>query len=107
MTVEDLRNEARYAYDRELAKQNIKVLLKSRLGIEYGGGYFSVTRELISFLSAFVDASNIFILDDYENPIKADPIELLKLCKQRYQEVLNEWADEYDKQSKIRTAKNL
>lgn len=106
MNTENLRNSARVAFDRELLKQNLKVTMDSRLVVNYEGGVFTVTRELISFLHAY-ENDKIYILDDYNIPICAIANELLKLCKQRYQEIMNEWHIQYDEQTRIRTAKNI
>jgi len=106
MSVEELRNSARIAYDRELAKQNLSVTMKSRLVVMYNGGCFTVNRELISFLNAY-GSDTIYLLDDYDIPIEVVSDELLVLCKEKYKEIMNEWQLQYEEQSKIRTAKSL
>lgn len=106
MTPEQMRDAARASYNRELAKQNLKVTMNSRLVASYNGGVFTVTKELISFLNAW-NSDTIHLLDDYEVPIEINTDELLKICKQKYQEIMNEWHIQYEDQSRIRTAKNL
>ena len=107
MNTEELRDAARVAYDRALAKQNINTAIESRMLVNYGGGMFIVTQELIAFLHAFAEAHTIYMMDAYDVPVKITPLTLLQLCKQRWQEVMNEFALEYEEFTKIRNARQL
>ena len=107
MNTEELRDAARVAYDRALAKQNINTAIESRMLVNYGGGAFIVTQELISFLHAWEGDDYIYMVDAYDVPVKVVPYDLLKICKQRWWEVMNEFALEYEEFTKIRNAKQL
>jgi hypothetical protein len=106
MTPEQLRERAIEAYDRDLAKKNITTAMESRMVVDYHGGVFIVTQELISFLHSWQNEL-IYMLDAYDVPIQVDANYLKTLCKQRWQEVMNEFAIEYEEYKKIRNAKQL
>jgi hypothetical protein len=106
MISEQLRDAARAAYDRELAKKNIAVAMSSRMVVSHAGGAFTITRELLSFLQVWGE-DTIYILDDYSVPVQIVASELLKIAKMRYYEVMNEWQQEYESQAQIRNANKL
>ena len=114
MNTEELRDAARVAYDRELAKQNINTAIESRMLVNYGGGAFIVTQELISFLHAWASGPNLrgwdgklYLMDAYDVPVKVVPFDLLHICQKRWWEVMNEFAAEYEEFTKIRNARQL
>jgi len=106
MQIEELQDKANLAYDRELAKRNIKNQMQSRLTVAFNGGVFSVTKEQITFLN-LLGSQEIILLDDYEIPIKLNASELLNIMFQRYHEVMNEWHLAYEEQSKVRSARHV
>ena len=106
MTPEELRERAIEAYNRDVAKKNILTAMESRMVLDYQGGVFIVTQELISFLGAWLHDS-IYILDAYDVPIQVHTDDLLMKCKQRWREVMNEFAEEYKEYTAIRNAKQL
>ena len=114
MNTEELRDAARVAYDRALAKQNINTAIESRMLVNYGGGAFIVTQELISFLHTWASGPNwkdwdgvIYMMDAYDVPVKVIPYELLHICQKRWWEVMNEFAAEYEEFTKIRNVRQL
>jgi hypothetical protein len=113
MNTEELRDAARVAYDRELAKQNINTAIESRMTVNYTGGMFIVTQELIAFLHSWTGPiwndwdGVIYMMDAYDVPVKVLPYELLQICQRRWWEVMNEFAAEYEEFTKIRNAKQL
>ena len=113
MNTEELRDAARVAYDRELAKQNINTAIESRMTVNYNGGMFIVTQELIAFLHSWFGPNwkdwdgVIFMMDAYDVPVKVVPHELLYICQRRWWEVMNEFAAEYEEFTRIRNAKQL
>ena len=113
MKTEELRDAARVAYDRELAKQNINTAIESRMTVNYNGGMFIVTQELIAFLHSWFGPNwkdwdgVIFMMDAYDVPVKVIPHELLYICQRRWYEVMNEFAAEYEEFTKVRNARQL
>lgn len=106
MQIEELQDKANLAYDRELAKRNIKNQMQSRLTVVFNGGVFSVTKEQINFLD-LLGSQEVVLLDDYEIPIKVNAFDLLKVMFRRYHEVMNEWHLAYEEQSKVRSARHV
>lgn len=106
MTPENLRDAARLAYDRELAKQNLKTAMTSRLTVSHNGGVFNVNTDLFVLLQ-LTDDEQMVILDAYDTPIKVDRELLYSLARQRHQEIMNEWQHQYEQQVNVRSAKNL
>ena len=106
MDTESLRDLARLAYDRELAKQNLEVAMTSRLTVVHNNGVFTVTKEQINFLD-LLGSQEVVLLDNHKIPIKVNAHDLLSIMFQRYHEVMNEWYYQYNEQAKIRTAKQL
>lgn len=105
--MDDLRTQAQLAYDRALAQKNLQERMQARMILAHEGGLWNCDQSLISLLSCYQDADEIFLLDANQIPRKIKTKELLLLIKQRHQEVLNEWAVEYSKLATIRTAKNV
>jgi hypothetical protein len=106
MTPENLRDAARLAYDRELAKQNLKTAMTSRLTVTHHGGVFLVNTDLFVILQQS-DLDQMVILDAYDTPVLVNRKELNSLARQRFQEVMNEWQHQYEQQVNVRSAKNL
>lgn len=106
MDINTLQSSAQLAYDLKLTKSNLRERVIARLNVSLNGGYFIVTPELISFLNCWTE-DKIVLEDSYNNPIEVDRVQLLELAKKRYQEIMNEWAWEWDQQKKVRTAKNV
>ena len=106
MTPEQLRERAIEAYERDIAKKNITTAMESRMVVDYNGGVFIVTQELISFLNAWHD-DLIYMLDAYDVPIRVQANVLLSKCKQRWREVMYEFAIEYKEYTAVRNAKQL
>ena len=103
MDINTLQSYSKLAYDLKLAKNNLRERVQSRMNVNLNGGYFIVTPELISFLSCW-EEEKIVLEDSYNNPVEVNRIELLSLAKKRYQEIMNDWAWEWDQQKKVRKA---
>ena len=106
MNADEFQNIATWRFKHQVAKKNIKQQIQSRLNITYNNGYFTVTKELICFLSCW-DEETLVLEDDYETPVLVNRQELLKLSKQRYCELMNEWNEEWQSLKKVRTARNV
>jgi len=106
MNPEQLRDTARAAYDRQLAKRNLKTLMTSRLTVAHRDGVFNINTDLFVLLG-LTDDKEMVILDAYDVPVLINRTELITLAKQRYQEIMNEWLLEYTTQSQVRNAQQL
>jgi hypothetical protein len=109
MSIEQLQQQAKLAYDHEYARRNIKHQMQNRLTVNHNGGVFKVTPELILFLNHYHNQAQteLVVLDAYENPIRANTAELYDLASKRYQEIMNEWELAWQEQIKIRSAANV
>jgi hypothetical protein len=90
MQITDLQYQARLAFDREVAKRNIKQQMTSRLTVQHNSGVFVVDSNLITFLNSW-DDKELILLDAYDTPIK----------------IMNEWVVAYDELKSIRSGKNV
>ena len=106
MDISTLQQQALLAFDHAIAKKNLQQRMESRLNVAYNSGFFTVTKEQINFLD-LLGSQEVVLLDDYSIPVKVNAFELLKLMFQRYHEVMNEWEEEYQQLTKIRSAKNV
>jgi hypothetical protein len=106
MDISTLQQQAHLAFDHAIAKKNLQQRMESRLNVAYNSGFFTVTKEQINFLD-LLGSQEVVLLDDYSIPVKVNAFELLKLMFQRYHEVMNEWEEEYQQLTKIRSAKNV
>jgi len=94
---------------------NQKRVLKERFREQamyyYGGGQFTVTKELITFSKMLVDAQNtqnVVFVDDNETPIMvADVEDFLTELTDTYFAAANEYHAEYEKLRKNRSVEKL
>jgi hypothetical protein len=101
-TMENLESYAneRFALNRQ--KQTLKEQQQQRLSVTYNGGLFRVDMTLLSYLymknvnvGLFNKSVETIIPDSYDTPIEVNVQELLELCDERWNEVHNDWHNEY------------
>ena len=97
--LESYANE-RFALNRQ--KQTLKEQQQQRLSVTYNGGLFRVDMTLLSYLymknvnvGLFNKSVETIIPDSYDTPIEVNVQELLELCDERWNEVHNDWYNEY------------
>ena len=44
----------------------------------------------------------VYLEDTYHNPIEANRVELLELCRKHYQKVMNRWHQEHNELRRLR-----
>lgn len=106
MDTNELKNLAETKFAHALYRKNLKERTEAQLAVTHNGGLFKATPELISFVSCWY-RDDIFLTDEYDNPIKCDREVLLGDLKQAYQYAMNEWYVEFEKSKKIRNASNV
>lgn len=104
---EDIKQLAKSAWDRRLSYLNLQERFRDELNFAHSGGMWCANRETISFLTAFQDIEKITMEDIYGVPRQVNPMQLLELCKQKYQYAANAWAAEYAKLSSTRRAEDV
>jgi hypothetical protein len=100
-TPEQLVNQIRAATDYQINKQLLREKIQTDLHVTYKSGLFKVSPELIAFLNSW-NAEILYIEDVYQNPIEVNRNELLSICLDHYQMVMNVWHIEHEKLKSIR-----
>ncbi len=102
-TMENLESYARERFELNKQKQTLREQQQQRLTVTYNGGLFRVDMTLLNFLymknsmaGLFQQSTECIIPDSYNTPIKVDVVELVKLCDQRWNEIHNDWYNEYE-----------
>lgn len=94
MDTQTLIQEAKARFSHNLAKTTLKEKYSSKLMIAEQGGLWTADLETINFLGSF-ESDELIIVDTFENPIKVNRLELLDKLKNIYNQVMEEWYDEW------------
>jgi hypothetical protein len=103
----EIREQARAAYDRNLAQKNLTERISARMILAHAGGLWRCDQEFISILNCFLHDDEAVLLDSQGIPRKIQPLELFTAVKMRHQEIMNEWLVAYAELARIRTAKDV
>lgn len=95
MDLTELINDSKARFSFNDQKQQLKNKYESKLIFAEQGGLWKASSELLTLLSTHSDKT-IIILDLYENPIKIDRIQLLSKATATYNEIMDEWYNEYE-----------
>lgn len=106
MSIIDLQQQAKTAFDHAVAKKNLKERMQSRLTVTHQGGVFLINTSLFVLLDKF-DDDEMVILDAYDTPVLVNRKELRDTAKQRYSELMNEWLAEWNKLKQTRRAEDV
>jgi hypothetical protein len=99
--INQLVEQVRLATDYQINKQILREKVMTDLHVAYNGGLFYVTTDLISFLTTW-HSDVVYLEDTYHNPVEVDRVELLILCQEHYQRVMNRWHQEHNELKRIR-----
>jgi len=101
-SMENLESYARERFELARQKQTLKEQQQQRLTVTYNGGLFRVDMTLLNYLymknvnaGLFQQSTECIMPDSYDTPIEINCEELLKLCDARWNEVHNDWHNEY------------
>ena len=106
MEIPKLQQQARLAFDQNVAKRNLQERMQARLNISFNSGFFTVTKEQINFLD-LLGTQEVVLLDDYQTPIRVNAFELMRLMFARYHEIMNEWEEEWQQIKKTRRGEDV
>ena len=113
-SMENLETYAKERFELNRQKQTLKEQQQQRLSVTYNGGLFRVDMTLLNFLymknanaGLFQQSTECILPDSYDTPIKVDVVELIKLCEQRWNEVHNDWYNEYEELKTKRRVKDV
>ena len=101
-TMTDIEQYARERFELNRQKQTLREQQQQRLTVSYNGGLFLVDMTLLNYLymknanaGLFQQSTKCIIPDSYDTPIEIDCVELVELCEARWNEVHNDWYNEY------------
>ena len=102
MTKTNVESYAQERFELNRQKQTLKEQQQQRLSITYNGGLFRVDMTLLNYLymknvnaGLFGQTTKCILPDSYNTPIEVDTEELIKICDDRWNEVYNDWYNEY------------
>jgi hypothetical protein len=100
--MENLETHARERFELNRQKQTLKEQQQQRLTVTYNGGLFRVDMTLLNYLymknanaGLFNQSTKCILPDSYDTPIEIDCVELVELCEARWNEVHNDWYNDY------------
>jgi hypothetical protein len=94
MDTQNLIAEAKARFNHNQAKQYLKDKYQSKLTFADQGGLWKATPELIVFLDS-ANSEELILLDSYENPIKVDRKKLFHKVRDTYNDVMEQWHNEW------------
>ena len=101
-TMTDIEQYARERFELNRQKQTLREQQQQRLTVSYNGGLFLVDMTLLNYLymknanaGLFQQSTKCIIPDSYDTPIEIDCVELLRLCEARWNEVHNDWYNQF------------
>ena len=101
MDTENLVKTIRERFDYDASKQVLKEKYESKLLFADSGGMWKADSSLVVLLSS-LDNDEVVITDSYGNPCKVNREQLLEKSKQRYQEQMNAWLNEFNEVNRQR-----
>lgn len=102
MNIDKLVSHSRVRFDHETAKRTLKEKYQGKLTFAYRGGMWRAGPELQATIFTCGREGEAVLLDLYENPVKIDTTELMKLSQERWQEQMNAWLVDYEELSRKR-----
>ena len=113
-SMENLETYAKERFELNRQKQTLKEQQQQRLSVTYNGGLFRVDMTLLNYLymknanaGLFQQSTECILPDSYDTPIKVDVVELVRLCEERWNEVHNDWYNEYEELKTKRRVKDV
>jgi hypothetical protein len=99
--INQLVEQVQLATDYQINKEILREKILTDLHVPYNGGMFYVTPDIIAFLSTWPN-DMLYLEDTFHNPIEINRIQLLELCREHYQKVMNRWHQEHAELKRIR-----
>lgn len=84
--------KARFAHNS--AKDYLREKYNAKLLVAEQGGLWRADKETIAFLSTFL-SEEVVLIDTFDNPVKVNSRELLGKLLDTYNNVMNEWYNEW------------
>lgn len=100
MDTQKLISDAKARFKYHENKLYLQEKYKNRLTFANQGGMWTITTELLAFLSTA--PTEVIITDDFNNPVKIKTAELHKASLELYTAVMKEWYSEYSTLQNLR-----
>ena len=94
MDTKKLISDAKARFSHNSAKAYLKEKYNSKLLVAEQGGLWRACPETIAHLASF-QSETLVLIDTFDNPVKVDRKELLSLLTTTYENVMNEWYEEW------------
>ena len=104
--MENLEQFAKQRLDWNRQRLTLHESQQARLTVPHNGGLFTVDMTLLVYLRT-TTVDECVLVDSYGNPVQVDVAQLLEQCEQRWQEVLNDWHNQYQQLKSVRKVESL
>ena len=91
-------------------QENLKVLMNNKLILNYGGGLFKVTQELIAYVALLImsGTNELILIDENDTPIKIENLkEFAKEAAKTRDNAVNQYYISYQKLSEARDIRKV
>ena len=102
MDTDQLISHSRARFEHEAARRTLREKYQAKLTFAYRGGMWQAGPALHSAIFTCGKIGEVVLVDLYNNPVKIDTAELMKLSQERWQEQMNAWLVEYEELNKNR-----
>jgi hypothetical protein len=102
MDTNDLIKQARSRFDHAAARRVLKEKYQAKMLFAHAGGMWRAGPELNTMIFTCGRMGEIVLPDLYENPVKVNSVELMKLSQERWNEQMNAWLVEHEELSRQR-----
>lgn len=96
MDTENLIKQSRSRFDHETAKRVLREKYLSKMIFAHAGGLWQAGPELLILLQTIPSEDSAVIPDLYGNPVRVNTQELQQLARERWQEQMTGWLEEYE-----------
>lgn len=101
MDIETLLAETKAKFNHNAAKAYLKEKYRNKLILAEQGGLWKADLHTINYLNS-QNSDTLILIDTFDNPVKIDRKELLSKMIDTYNNVMNEWYEEWQKLEKKR-----
>ena len=101
MSIDQLIAQVRQSTDHQRNRRRLREQAQADLLVTHGEGLFRATPELIAFLATW-EQDELYLEDEYQNPVRCDRPVLLQRCREHHQRVINRWHTQHEQLSRVR-----
>ena len=98
----DIISNIRTRFDHAAAKKTLREKYDAKMLFAYAGGMWRAGPELHTMIFTCGRMGEIILPDLYNNPVKVNSVELMKMSQERWNEQMNAWLVEWTELQKQR-----